>query len=110
MNKTGLIFGRCIRLTREIFSQPAFDEFRGGEILPGEHIKSDEQLDNHIRQHVESAYHPCGTCKMGSVDDRNSVVDPQCRVIGVSGLRVVGFLHFPVYHQWQYQWPHYHGG
>ena len=43
-------------------------------------------LDDFIRAHAESAYHPCGTCKMGSTDDPMSVVDPECRVIGVDGL------------------------
>ena len=57
--------------------------------------KSDDQLDDHIRQHVESAFHPCGTCKMGAVNDANAVVDPECRVIGVQGLRVVDSSIFP---------------
>ena len=48
-----------------------------------------EALDAHIRDHAESAYHPCGTCRMGRADDPGAVVDPQCRVIGVEGLRVV---------------------
>ena len=81
-------FRSCIRLTREIFAQSAFDPFRGHEIQPGEGAQSDDELDNFIRQHVESAYHPCGTCKMGAPDDPMAVVDPQARVIGVAGLRL----------------------
>lgn len=88
-------FRHCIRLTREIFSQSAFDPFRGKEISPGSHVQSNDELDDFIREHAESAYHPCGTCRMGSADDSRSVVDPQCRVIGVEGLRVADSSIFP---------------
>ncbi len=88
-------FRRCIRLTREIFAQAAFDPYRGKEIQPGEDIQSDDALNDFIREHVESAYHPCGTCKMGRADDRMAVVDPTCRVIGVDGLRVADSSIFP---------------
>jgi len=88
-------FRHCIRLTREIFGQSAFDPFRGSEISPGSHVQSDEQLDAFIREHSESAYHPCGTCRMGRADDSTSVVDPECRVIGVDGLRVADSSIFP---------------
>lgn len=88
-------FRHCIRLTREIFGQSAFDPYRGREISPGSDVRSDAQLDEFIRQHVESAYHPCGTCKMGSSSDAMAVVDPECRVIGVEGLRVADSSIFP---------------
>ncbi|MEM9330487.1 MAG: choline dehydrogenase [Pseudomonadota bacterium] len=88
-------FRHCIRLTREIFGQKAFDPFRGREIQPGEHIQSNDELDQFIREHAESAYHPCGTCKMGSPDDPSAVVDPECNVIGVDGLRVADSSIFP---------------
>lgn len=88
-------FRKCIRLTREIFGQQAFDEYRGREIQPGDAAQSDAELDDFIREHVESAYHPCGTCKMGAVDDPMAVVDPQARVIGVEGLRVADSSIFP---------------
>ena len=88
-------FRHCIRLTREIFSQAAFDPFRGEEISPGKAVQSNEELDNFIRNHVESAFHPCGTCRMGRADDIGSVVDPECRVIGVEGLRVADSSIFP---------------
>lgn len=88
-------FRHCIRLTREIFAQQAFDEYRGREIQPGADVQSDEQLNEFIRQHVESAYHPCGTAKMGEVSDPSAVVDPECRVIGVEGLRVADSSIFP---------------
>ncbi|HEX2791061.1 MAG TPA: choline dehydrogenase [Steroidobacteraceae bacterium] len=79
----------CVRLTREIFAQRAFDPYRGREIQPGAELQSDAQIDQFIRQHVESAYHPSCSCRMGAVDDPMAVVDPQTRVIGVDALRVV---------------------
>ena len=88
-------FRHCIRLTREIFGQSAFDPFRGQEISPGKNVETDEQLDTFIREHSESAYHPCGSCRMGRADDPTSVVDPECRVIGVEGLRVADSSIFP---------------
>lgn len=88
-------FRNCIRLTREIFGQDAFAPYRGHEIQPGDAVHSDEALDDFIREHVESAYHPCGTCKMGRADDPMAVVDPECRVIGVEGLRVADSSIFP---------------
>ncbi len=88
-------FRHCIRLTREIFAQDAFAPFRGEEISPGADCVTDEQLDAFVRDEVESAYHPCGTCKMGAASDPLSVVDPECKVIGVDGLRVVDSSIFP---------------
>ncbi len=88
-------FRHCIRLTREIFGQAAFDPYRGREISPGSHVVTDDELDDHIREHVESAYHPCGSCRMGRADDPTAVVDPECRVIGVEGLRVADSSIFP---------------
>lgn len=88
-------FRTCIRLTREIFAQDAFTPFNGGEIQPGKDVQSDAELNSFIKEHVESAYHPCGTCKMGAADDPMAVVDPECRVIGVEGLRVADSSIFP---------------
>jgi choline dehydrogenase len=79
----------CVRLTREIFAQRAFDPYRGREIQPGANCVSDEAIDGFVRERVESAYHPSCTCKMGSRADPAAVVDPETRVIGVEGLRVV---------------------
>ncbi|MGB8327941.1 MAG: GMC oxidoreductase, partial [Steroidobacteraceae bacterium] len=78
-----------VRLTREIFSQQAFDRYRGGEIQPGAEVTSDAQIDAFVREKAETAYHPCGTCRMGSRSDPMAVVDPETRVLGLSGLRVV---------------------
>ncbi|KAB0573609.1 choline dehydrogenase [Brucella pituitosa] len=88
-------FRHCVRLTREIFGQDAFAPFSGAEIQPGANVQSDDEIDNFLREHVESAFHPCGTCKMGSVDDPMAVVDPECRVIGIEGLRVADSSIFP---------------
>jgi len=88
-------FRTCIRLTREIFAQDAFRPYAGREIAPGAAARDDAALDDFIRGAVESAYHPCGTCRMGAPDDAAAVVDPECRVIGVSGLRVADSSVFP---------------
>jgi choline dehydrogenase len=81
-------FRACVRLTREIFEQPAFAKYKGREIQPGDGALSDEDIDAFIRDHAESAYHPCGTCRMGAADDPLAVVDAECRVIGIDNLRV----------------------
>jgi choline dehydrogenase len=77
----------CIRLSREIFAQAPMAQYVGDELAPGAQAQSDDALDDFIRRKVESAYHPCGTCRMGT--DPLAVVDPDCRVIGVANLRVV---------------------
>jgi choline dehydrogenase len=79
----------CVRLTREIFAQAAFDDYRGREIQPGAEVTSDAGIDAFIRERAESAYHPSCTCRMGRADDRDAVVDAETRVIGVERLRVV---------------------
>ena len=79
----------CVRLTREIFQQPAFAPWRGREIQPGADCISDGAIDAFVADHVESALHPSCTCKMGQADDPLAVVDPELRVIGVQGLRVI---------------------
>ncbi|MCY4315572.1 MAG: choline dehydrogenase [Roseovarius sp.] len=88
-------FRKCIRLTREIFSQEAFAPYIRHEIQPGAEKTENADLDEFIREHAESAYHPCGTCKMGRKDDPMAVVDPQGKVIGVENLRVADSSIFP---------------
>jgi choline dehydrogenase len=88
-------FRTAIRLTREIFDQPALAPYRGEELAPGRKAQSDDELDDFVRDNVESAYHPCGTCRMGAPEDVNVVVDPECRVIGTQGLRVADSSVFP---------------
>ena len=77
----------AVRLTREIFQQAAFDAFRGVELSPGIQVQSDDEIDAHIRANAETAYHPSGTCRMGT--DEMAVTDAQGRVHGVERLRVV---------------------
>ncbi|MEH2359197.1 MAG: GMC oxidoreductase [Nostoc sp.] len=70
-----------------MFETSAFDEFRGEEIAPGANIQSDDAIAAYIRDACSTVWHPVGTCKMGT--DRMAVVDPELRVHGVEGLRVV---------------------
>jgi choline dehydrogenase len=79
----------CVRLTREIFAQRAFDRYRGRELQPGDAVQSDAQIDAFIRDKAESAYHPSCSCKMGAQDDPQAVVDPETRVRGLQNLRIV---------------------
>ncbi|MFE3836346.1 choline dehydrogenase [Pseudogemmobacter sonorensis] len=88
-------FRACVRLTREIFAQSPMAPFVKHEIQPGAGVETDDQIDAFIREHAESAYHPCGTARMGRADDPMAVVDPECRVIGVEGLRVADSSIFP---------------
>ena len=88
-------FRTAIRLTREIFAQEAFQPYVKHEIQPGAQVQTEEELNAFIKEHVESAYHPCGTCKMGRSDDPLAVVDPENRVIGVEALRVADSSVFP---------------
>ena len=85
----------CIRLTREILSQPALDEFNGGEANPGLEVQSDDEIDAWVRANVESAYHPSCSCKMGDLEDTMTVVDNEGRVNGIQSLRVIDSSIFP---------------
>ncbi|XKH59132.1 choline dehydrogenase [Halomonas sediminis] len=86
-------FRDAIRLTRDIIAQPAFDAYRGPEVSPGPEVQSDAELDSFVKQHAETAYHPCGTCRMG--EDPMAVTDGEGRVHGVESLRVVDASLFP---------------
>ncbi len=86
-------FRRCLRLTREIVAQPAFDRFRGEEIAPGKDVRSNDEIDAWVRETMESTYHPCGSCRMG--EDEMAVVDSELRVRGIGGLRVIDSSVFP---------------
>jgi choline dehydrogenase len=88
-------FRNCVRLTREIFGQEAFSHYSKHEIQPGDSVATDEHIDAFIAEHAESAYHPCGTARMGRSNDAMAVVDPECRVIGVEGLRLADSSIFP---------------
>ena len=86
----------CIRLTREIFVQPAMSDFCGNIIQPGLDVDSDKAIDDWVRANVESCYHLCGTCRMGAEEDDMAVVDPECRVRGIDSLRIVDASVIPV--------------
>ncbi|MGD9918538.1 MAG: choline dehydrogenase [Paenirhodobacter sp.] len=88
-------FRKVVRLTREIFAQAPIAAHVKHEIQPGAAVQSDAEIDAFIRDHAESAYHPCGTARMGRADDPMAVVDPEGRVIGVEGLRVADSSIFP---------------
>lgn len=76
----------AVRLAREVLAQPAFDPYRGEELHPGPNVQTDDEIDEFLREKLDSSFHPCGTCKMGI--DEMAVVDPQCRVRGIDSLRV----------------------
>ena len=84
-----------IRLTREVLQQSALDDYRGDEIQPGMNIQSDEEIDQWVKENVESAYHPSCTCKMGDDNDPMAVLNEQCQVRGIESLRVVDSSTFP---------------
>jgi choline dehydrogenase len=79
----------AVRLTREIFAQRAFDPYLGPELAPGPEVETDAEIDAFVRVKAESAYHASCSCKMGPDNDPSAVVDGECRVYGVEGLRVV---------------------
>jgi choline dehydrogenase len=83
-----LAMGRAaIRTVRDIFGRAPFDPYRGEELAPGATVQSDEELDAYLRETAASDIHTVGTCRMGQ--DSLAVVDPQLRVRGIGGLRVV---------------------
>ena len=77
----------CIKVARKILSQPALSKHAGEEVGPGLDSQSDDELNEYIRSKADTAYHPCGTCKMG-VDDM-SVVDQNLKVKEIENLRVI---------------------
>ena len=88
-------FRKSLRLSREILSQEALAPFKGEEIQPGDDVISDEGLDEFIKNNCESAYHPCGTCKIGKEEDPSSVVLNDCKVKGFSNLFLADSSIFP---------------
>ena len=77
----------AVRLAREIHAQPAFDPYRGPELAPGPQCHSDDEIDAYMREAAITVYHLTSTCRMGN--DAGAVVDAECRVHGIEGLRVV---------------------
>ena len=88
-------FRKSLRLSREILGQKALAPFKGEEIQPGDDVISDEGLDEFIKNNCESAYHPCGTCKIGKEEDPSSVVLNDCKVKGFSNLFLADSSIFP---------------
>jgi len=85
----------AVRITRELLAQPAFKALCGEEISPGAQAQTDAELDEYLIEHLESAYHPCGTCKLGPAEDPTAVVAASGAVHGVRGLRVADSSIFP---------------
>ncbi|MCP5395277.1 MAG: choline dehydrogenase [Sphingomonadaceae bacterium] len=81
------VIRRGVQIAREVFNQPAFDDYRGDELAPGPQVQSDAEIDAYIRATAEADYHSVGTARMGS--DPMAVVDSQLRVRGLEGLRVI---------------------
>lgn len=84
-----------IRTFRELAQLPALQPFVSREIGPGAGVTTDADLESYVRKTAVTAHHPCGTCRMGAVDDDGAVVDPELRVHGIEGLRVVDASVFP---------------
>src|SRR3984885_13466254 len=78
-----------LRIAREVCRQAPLEPFRGPEIAPGDSATDDASLDAHIRANSITVHHPLGTCKMGLASDPLAVVDPELKVFGVDGLRVI---------------------
>ncbi|HEY1300292.1 MAG TPA: choline dehydrogenase [Stellaceae bacterium] len=78
-----------LKLVRRLCATPPLADFAAKELAPGQGVASDADLDAYIRATAATAHHPLGTCKMGPDDDPAAVVDPELRVRGISGLRVV---------------------
>lgn len=78
-----------IRIARDVVAQEAFAPYRGEEIWPGPAVQADAEIDAWVRARGETIYHPVGTAKMGVATDPMAVVDKDCKVIGLDGLRVV---------------------
>ncbi len=80
-------FRAGIRITRKIMQQPALAPYVGKEISPGIEVQTDDEIDAFVREHAETAYHPCGSCAMGVGE--MAVVDAEGRVHGLQSLRVI---------------------
>jgi 4-pyridoxate dehydrogenase len=78
-----------LKIVRDVAAQSELDSFRGEENFPGKDVQTDDEIDAFVRATALTAHHPLGTCKMGSDDDETAVVNPECRVRGVDGLRVI---------------------
>jgi choline dehydrogenase-like flavoprotein len=78
---------RGLQLARRIFASPAFRPYQAAELFPGQDVQSDDAFRDYVKRTCATVHHPAGSCRMGA--DPGSVVDPELRVRGVEGLRVV---------------------
>ena len=78
-----------VRMMRKVAEQSALNAYRGQEYSPGADVQTDAEIDAWIKRSAETIYHPVGTCRMGAAGDPMAVVDADCKVQGVAGLRVV---------------------
>ncbi len=79
----------AVKLVREIHAQPSLRSFSGGELRPGDDVEKDDAIETWLRNSVEPSCHPVGTCRMGPVADPLAVVDPELKVNGMEGMRIV---------------------
>lgn len=84
---------RGLRIARNILAMPQLAKYQATEILPGPALDKDDELRDYMKRTCTAVHHPGGTCRMGS--DADAVVDPQLRVRGIGGLRVVDAAIFP---------------
>lgn len=86
----------AVKLCRRLLTQPAFDTYRGEGFMLSDDMRDDAAIGDYIRRTAETIYHPVGSCKMGAATDEMAVVDNQCRLHGLEGLRVVDASVFPL--------------
>ncbi|MGE3992239.1 GMC family oxidoreductase [Pseudorhodoplanes sp.] len=85
----------AVAMFGEVANQPALKPFIARQIMPGANVKTDAEFETFIRNSVVTTHHPCGTCKMGPAGDEMAVVDPELKVRGTEGLRVIDASVFP---------------
>ena len=78
-----------VRMMRKVAEQPALRPYITAEYAPGAGVQTDAEIDAWVKQTAETIYHPVGTCRMGVAGDPMAVVDAECRVQGLKGLRVI---------------------
>jgi choline dehydrogenase len=95
-DRDGRALAAGLKMVREFVTAKPMAAICQSELAPGAHVRSDDDLLQYVRSSVVTLYHPVGTCAMGGEARWNSVVDPELRVRGVTGLRVVDASVMPV--------------
>ncbi len=85
----------AVAMFSDVVNRPALKPFVARQIMPGPNIKTDAEFETFIRNSVVTTHHPCGTCKLGPASDELAVVDPELKVRGLEGLRVIDASVFP---------------